>query len=172
MKSKIFLVYFGAYIFLLILSAFMSDLWLINTQVAFICSIIIIISSFFSYKGLVESRLEDGEILTNRDELDKIDDKYELFNENIDEKELNKDEFVKFYKEERKKHKGFKQVFLNLYKSKRGVFNPLRLLAYVLLCIAMLFLIKNELFSAIPFLVGIGVIPIASVLLGFVQFKP
>jgi len=168
MTSKLSFVYIGASLFLIILSLFMGDLWLINTQVAFICSMIIIFASFFSYKGMIEKRLENGEIPDEVDELDKIDDKFGLFreDENIEAKELSKEEFVKLYKEERKKSAGIKQTFSNLFKSGRGVFNPFRLIAYALLCISMLFLIRNNLFSAIPFLVGIGAVPISSLILG------
>ncbi len=169
MKSKISFVYLGASVFLILLSLFMGGKWLINTQVAFICSMIIIFASFLSYKGMIEKRLEEGAIPEEVDELDKIDDKFGLFgeDEDIEAKELSKEEFVKLYKEERKKSSGIKQTFSNLFKSGKGVFNPFRLIAYALLCVAMLFLIRNELFSAIPFLVGIGAVPISSLVLGF-----
>jgi len=149
MKSKISFVYLGASVFLILLSLFMGGKWLINTQVAFICSMIIIFASFLSYKGMIEKRLEDGAIPEEVDELDKIDDKFGLFreDEDIESKELSKEEFVKLYKEERKKSSGIKQTFSNLFKSGKGVFN-------------------NELFSAIPFLVGIGAVPISSLVLG------
>ncbi|MBL0709245.1 MAG: hypothetical protein JJW00_09365 [Sulfurimonas sp.] len=169
MKTKVSFVYLGASIFLILLSVVMGGKWLINTQVAFICSMIIVFASFLSYRGMIEKRLENGEIPEQRDELDKIDDKYELFSEdeNIEEKELSKEEFVALYKKERKKNSGIKQSFANLLQSGGGVFNPFRLLAYAFLCVAMLFLIRNELFSAIPFLVGIGAVPVSSMVLGF-----
>lgn len=169
MKIKISFVYLGASVFLIILSMFMGGKWLINTQVAFICSMLIIFASFLSYKGLIEKRLESGEIPETKDELDKIDDKYGLFNEdeNIEEMELSKEEFVKLYKQERKKSSGIKQTFSNLFKSGRGVFNPFRLIAYALLCISMLFLMRQDLFSAIPFLVGVSAVPVSSIVLGF-----
>jgi len=167
MKSKISLVYIGASLFLIFISLIMGDLWLINTQVAFICSMIVVFSSFLSYKGMIEKRLESGEIPQERDEFDKIDDKYGLFDEDIEEKELSKEEFVKLYKEERKKSSSIKQTFSNLFKSGRGVFNPFRLIAYALLCVAMLMLIRNDLFSAVPFLVGITAVPVSSLVLGF-----
>ena len=166
MKSRVSFVYLGATLFLILLSLVMGGLWLINTQVAFICSMIVVFSSFLSYKGMIEKRLESGEIPQERDELDKIDDKYGLFDENIEEKELTKEEFVKLYKEERKKNSGLKQTFSNLFKSGRGVFNPFRLIAYAFLCVAMLFLIRNDLFSAVPFLVGITAVPVSSIILG------
>ena len=167
MKSKISLVYIGANLFLIFISLIMGDLWLINTQVAFICSMIVVFSSFLSYKGMIEKRLESEEIPQERDEFDKIDDKYGLFDEDIEEKELSKEEFVKLYKEERKKSSSIKQTFSNLFKSGRGVFNPFRLIAYALLCVAMLMLIRNDLFSAVPFLVGITAVPVSSLVLGF-----
>ena len=168
MKSKISFVYLGASVFLILLSLFMGGKWLINTQVAFICSMIVVFASFLSYKGMIEKSLEDGAIPEEIDELDKIDDKFGLFreDEDIEAKELSKEEFVKLYKEERKKSSGIKQTFSNLFKSGKGVFNPFRLIAYAFLCVTMLFLIRNELFSAIPFLVGIGAVPISSLVLG------
>ncbi len=140
---------------------------MINTQVAFICSMLVIFASFFSYKGMIEKRLENGEIPDEIDELDKIDDKFKLFEEDKNEEELSKEEFVKYYKEERKKNSNLKRSFLNLFKSGSGIFNPFRLIAYALLCVVILFLIKNSLFSAIPFLIGIGAIPISSLIFGF-----
>lgn len=116
---------------------------------------------------MIEKRLESEEIPQERDEFDKIDDKYGLFDEDIEEKELSKEEFVKLYKEERKKSSSIKQTFSNLFKSGRGVFNPFRLIAYALLCVAMLMLIRNDLFSAVPFLVGITAVPVSSLVLGF-----
>ncbi len=167
MITKLSFVYVSTSLFLIVLSLFMGGLWLINTQVAFICSMLVIIASFFSYKGMIEKRLENGEIPDEIDELDKIDDKFRLFEEDKKDEELSKEEFVKYYKEERKKNSNLKQSFLNLFKSGSGIFNPFRLIAYVFLCVAMLFLIKNSLFSAIPFLVGIGAVPIASIIFGF-----
>ncbi len=168
-RIKASFVYLGASICLILLSLFMGDLWLINTQVAFICSMIIVFASFLSYKGMIEKRLEDGEIPEQRDELDKIDDKHELFSEeeNIEEKELSKEEFVALYKKERKKSSDIKQSFSNLFRSGRGVFNPFRLIAYAFLCFAMLFLIHNGLFLPIAFLVGIGAVPLSSMVFGF-----
>lgn len=169
MKNKIFSVYMYADIFLIVLSLIMGGLWLINTQVAFISSMLVVFASFFSYKGMIEKRLENGEIGIERDLLDKIDDKHGLYDEDeeIKDQEISKEEFVKIYKEERKKGKNFKQTFINLFKSGRGAFNPIRLLAYGFLVVAMMYLIKQDIFSAIPFIVGVSAVPVASIVLGF-----
>lgn len=173
MSKTVPFVYLGADILLIVLSILMGGLWLINTQVAFICSMIIVFASFLSYKGMIEKRLENGEIPDEVDELDKIDDKFGLFDEtkNLEKEELSKEEFVQYYKEEKKKTTGLKRSISNLFKSGRGVFNPFRLVAYTFLCISMLFLIRQNLFSIFPFLVGIGAVPISSMVLGVVLSK-
>lgn len=169
MNNKVGLVYLVADLFLIVLSLYMGGLWLINTQVAFISSMLVVFASFFSYKGMIEKRLEEGDIPKERELLDKIDDKFELFEdeEQIKADELSQEEFVKLYKEERKKRGGFKMTLSNLFKSGRGIFNPIRLLAYAFLVISMLVLIRQELFEAIPFLVGISAIPLASLAFGY-----
>ena len=173
MSKTVPFVYLGADILLIVLSIIMGGLWLINTQVAFICSMIVVFASFLSYKGMIEKRLETGAIPDEVDELDKIDDKFGLFEEkkDLEKEELSKEEFVKLYKEEKKKSSGLKRSISNLFKSGRGVFNPFRLVAYAFLCIAMLFLIRQNLFSIFPFLVGIAAVPISSIVLGVMLSK-
>jgi hypothetical protein len=170
MKTKAAYIYIIADLILILFSIIMGGLWLINTQVAFISSMLVIFASFFSYKGMVEKRLEEGDIPKERELLDKIDDKYELFEdeEELQKQELSQKEFVKLYKEERKKSGGMKLTLNNLFKSKRGLFNPIRLLAYAFLVVAMFVLIRNEAFDAIAFLVGISAIPISSLALGYI----
>lgn len=176
MKIKFSFVYVLTSLCLIVLSFIMGDLWLINTQVAFICSMLIIFASFFSYKRMIEDRLENTdsiEILQDRDELDKIDDKYELFTEEEDlkEQELTQEEFVKLYKKEKKRASGFKHSFSNMFKNRKGLLNPFRILSYAFLCIAVLVLIKNNLFSAVPFFVGVGAVPISSLIFGLLISK-
>ncbi len=166
-RSKASYIYLGTSIFLILLSLVMGEKWLINTQVAFICSMIVVFASFLSYKGMIERQLENGDIPEQRDELDNIDDKYELFDKDETVKELTKEEFVALYKQEREKSSNLKQSFSNLFKSTNGVFNPFRLIAYAFLSISMLFLIRNGLFSPLPFLIGIGAVPLSSMVLGF-----
>jgi len=157
MKIRLSFVYIFADVVLIIFSFFMGGLWLINTQVAFICSMLIVFASFLSYKGMIEKRLESGDLGDDRDLLDQIDDKYELFD---DEKEIAQDlsaeEFKELYKEERAKLGGAKRSFFNLVKSWSGALSIFRLLSYGILFVAILFLIRKELFEPIAFLVGIG----------------
>jgi len=166
--NRISLVYLFTDLILILFSLFMGGLWLINTQVAFICSMLIVFASFYSYKGMIEKRLESGDLGDDRDLLDKIDDEFELYDEETKiAQDLSAEEFKELYKEERAKLGGTKRSFFNLVKSWSGALSIFRLLSYGFLFVAMLFLIRKEVFEPIAFLVGIGFVPIASLLVSF-----
>ena len=165
MKIKYYLAYIGVNIVLIIISYFMGGLWLINTQVGFICSMIIVIASFFSYRSMIEKRLQNGDIPQERDERDKIDDKYQVFNE---KKILNNREFMALDKKNRKKASGIKLFFTSLFKSKSAIFGPLRIMAYLLFISSIYFLVNNDIFSMLPFLVGVSMVPVSSILSGII----
>ena len=62
---------------------FQNNLWVLNTQVAFVSSLFIIIASFLSYRRNIQSRLSSLDLTkTNqnedRDKIDEIDDPYDL----------------------------------------------------------------------------------------------
>lgn len=164
-KIKISIAYIVTDLFLIIVSLFMGNLWIINTQVAFICSMLIVFASFFSYKSMVDKRLHAGDIGDDRDLLDSIDDKYELYDD--DANEISNEEFKKVYKEERAKTTGIKKSFINLLQSWSGALSLFRIISYGILFISILLLIKKELFEPIAFLVGIGAIPVSSLLISF-----
>jgi hypothetical protein len=167
--NKISLFYIGLDAVLIIVSIAFGGYWLLNTQIAFICSMLIVLGSFFSYKKLVEKKIEDGHRGEERALLDKIDDKYELYD--ADEETLNEDlsaeEFKEIYKQERKKVGGAKKSLSNMFSSWSGALGVFRLFAYFILFVSVLVLIRKELFEPIAFLVGLGVVPMASLLLSF-----
>ncbi len=167
MKIKLSKIYLVVNVILISVSIFFGGLWLINTQVAFISSMLVVFASYFAYRGVVQKRLEEGDIPKERELLDRIDDKFELFDDETSRDDLSKEEFVKLYKEERKKSGGIKLTFMNLFKSKRGIFNPIRLLAYAFMIIAIMVLIRHNLFEPIAFLIGISGVPIATLIAGY-----
>lgn len=164
--NKIAFIYLFVDIALILVSLVFGGYWLINTQIAFICSMLIVFASFYSYKGMIEKRLEEGDSGDDRDLLDTIDDKHELF-EQEQASDLTAQEFKEIYKTERKKIGGLKKSFSNLFKSWSGALGILRLFAYFILFIAIMVMIRKEVFEAIPFLIGLGIIPLCSMLLGF-----
>lgn len=124
--TKIFSVYLFVDILLIVLAIFMGGLWLINTQIAFICSMLIAYSSFLSYKKMVQKRLEDP---------------------SITETDL---------------PKSSGRSMENLANSSRGALSLWRLLAYALLFVAILVLIRKDLFEPIAFILGVSVLPLAT----------
>ena len=174
MTIRFSLVYIIADVVLIMISLYLGHFWLINTQVAFICSMLIVFASFLSYKVMIEKRLESGDIGYDRDVLDSLDNQFELYEENEEiNKDLSAEEFKEIYKEERAKLGGAKRSFLNLVKSFRGVLSIFRIGSYGFLFMSVLFLIKKDIFEPIAFLIGIGFVPISSLLLSsIINQKP
>lgn len=160
--------YMGADVFLIALSSYMGGLWLLNTQAAFICSMLITYASFFSYKKMIDKRVEGGEKIKEQDPLDKIDDPYELFEDENEEElteELSVEEFKALVKEEKKKVGNLKQSGKNFFTSMTGMLSPYRLLSYGFLFLTFLYLTRHDWFDAIPFLLGLAIVPIVSTFL-------
>jgi len=168
--NKIAFIYLIADFILICISLFFGDTWLLNTQVAFICSLLIVFASFFSYKGMVEKKLDIGDFEKPRDLVDEIGDPHELFEEEKEEEKLlSKEEFQEIYRQEREKQKKSKRTFKNLFQSWSGALGIYRLLAYVLLFLAILILIRKEYFNPIAFIVGVSALPFATIISSFLQ---
>lgn len=167
--NKIAFVYLGVDICLIALSLFLGGTWLLNTQIAFICSILIVFASFISYKNLVQKRLEEGDVSEDRDLLDKIGDEHELFEDEKEENPLNSEDFQAIYKDERAKAKGVKQSFKNLLQSWSGALGLYRVGAYFILFLAIMVLIRKGFFHPIAFIVGISALPLATLISSFLS---
>ncbi len=142
-----------------------GDGWLINTQLAFLSSLFVTIASYFSYKRVILKRL-DSESFEDRDVVDKLNDEFDLYDEvdeNLDLKEI--------IKEERKKIVGFKQSSDNLFKSASGAFNPTRLLSYLFLFVSFIYLVNNHKLSIMPYLIGLSVVPLGTLLGSLIKYK-
>ncbi len=121
---------------LILVSFFMGGVWLINTQMAFISSMLILFSSFYSYKSLVK-------------------------NTNLN---FSKDDFDGDDKDIIKKTKKITNTF-------KSALSPFRLLSYGFLILSFLILNKHELLNIRAFFIGLGVLPIGSLILGFKMSK-
>ncbi len=125
-------MYLGVDGVLILLSLFMGEFWLLNTQLAFICSMFIVFASFYGYKNMVQSSqvgLEDLEL----DEDDK--------------------DIIKKTKK--------------LTNPLKSAFSPLRLFSYFVLVICFLWLNRQGYLQIMPFLLGLGILPVSSLFLGF-----
>lgn len=140
--------------------------WLLNSQIAFIGSLSVTIASFLSYKKNITNRLSNLDTskhmtTDDRDKIDEIDDPYDLYSEyeEIPEEELTPEKIKEIITEEKKNVK--KNSFKNTVFSAGGFVSLYRIVGYAFLIFGFFALNNNKLFLAVPFLVGLGVVPLS-----------
>jgi hypothetical protein len=115
----------------------------INLQIASLSSFLIIIASNYTYKRMVNSKLKTG-IYDNEDPLDKIEDPYELYDEDeINQTPIEDLDVKQIIKDEKKKIKIINPKSLK-YGIKGG-FSLLRLGGYLFLIAGFIALKNNHL---------------------------
>ena len=144
---------------------FQNNLWVLNTQVAFVSSLFIVIASFLSYRRNIQSRLSSLDLTkTNqnedRDKIDEIDDPYDLYTEyeQIPEEELTSEKIKEIINDE--KSKVNKNSFKNTLFSASGFLSIYRILGYGILIFGFFALNNNKIFLPIAFILGLGIVPI------------
>jgi len=141
---------------LILVASFKSAAWLLNTQIAFVCSMLITFASFYAYRGMVSQKVEDGFIGDDDfDILDKIEDPHGLYDAPVVERDVIEVKTDKI---------GFKQSARNLFKSYKGALSGYRIGAYILMCVAILMLIRHELFEPMAFLTALAIVPVSTLI--------
>ncbi|WP_238099179.1 hypothetical protein [Sulfurospirillum diekertiae] len=148
--SRLLRFYLLGDVLVILLSLIQGGEWLLNTQIAFVCSLLITLASFRSYHTFVTRRV-DARLIPD----DKFDKYYEDDQEEDDEKENVTPRVAKV---------GFKQSFQNLALSYKSALSLYRILSYGVLFLAVLFLIRHDNLDAIAFFVGLSVVPLSSFL--------
>ncbi len=158
--KPIFLTILVLNIVLVLTSLYIDPKWLLNSQIAFFSSLFVTISSFLSYKRVIKKRLESG-VYEDRDDIDKIEDRFDLYS---DEEDVTAKTLKEVIKEERAKQAGFKKGGENLIKSAGGIFNPLRLISYVVLFVGFIYLVNSKNLLVLPYLLGVLVVPFGALI--------
>ncbi|MCR8695651.1 MULTISPECIES: hypothetical protein [Campylobacter] len=110
---------------------------LLNSQIAFICSNLILFASYLGYKNRVKNRSINYELSDK--ELEIFEDEENENNQNIkDDKDS-----IKFRK-------------IDIL----GAFKPLRLISYLILIVAFFALLRAGIFEPISFLMGLALMPL------------
>ncbi len=147
---------------LIMIALYQGKNWLINTQLAFVSSLLVTLAAFYSYKRVIEKRIAlENENFDARDDVDKIDDPFDLYSEDTQPHEKDLKAVIK---EERAKVTSLKTTASNLSKTASGFFSPFRLLAYLFLFVAFLYLVNNHLFEIWAYVSGLFVIPLTSLI--------
>ena len=155
---------------------FENAIWALNTQVAFLGSLFITLASFLSYKKNVNNRLTSLEekneykSLEDRDKVDEIDDPFDLYSEyeQIPEDELTAEKIKEIINDEKSKLK--KNSIKNAFTSAGSFVSVYRIFGYGSLIFGFFALNNNGVFLAIPFLLGLTVVPLGT-LLSKILFK-
>ncbi len=144
---------------LIMIALWQGGHWLINSQLAFASSLFVTLASYYSYKKVIEKRLAlQSESYDDRDEVDKLDDPFDLYGEESIDKEK---DLVEVVKEERAKVTSLKTTAANLSKTIGGAFSPFRLGSYLFLFLAFLYLVNNHLFYIWAYVSGLFVVPLS-----------
>ncbi|MCT7648580.1 hypothetical protein [Aliarcobacter butzleri] len=143
---------------------FQNKLWLLNSQIAFISSLLITIASFVSYKKNIQNRLSNFDYSKiskgeDRDKIDEIDDPYDLYTEyeEIPENELTAKKIKEIINDEKSKVK--RNSVKNTIFSASGFLSIYRIFGYIILIFGFFVLNNNKIFMPIAFIIGLGIVP-------------
>ncbi len=154
------------------------SLWLysytffLNFQIAFLSSVLILLGSTYSYKRLVENRVASEDRPDDTDLVDKLDDPFDLYSEEISSEPMDAEDLdlKTVVQEEKKRLKENKQTLKNTAKSTPALVSIFRVVPYLFLVLGFIGLNNNGLLSLVPFLVGLGVGVIVGLFMGRALF--
>lgn len=129
---------------LIVISSAFGAVALLNSQVAFICSTLILFASYFGYKSRVENKSVNYQL---------SEQELELFEDSEDEQIQELDTQDNNNKNDKKLAK-FRKIDI------LGAFKPLRLLSYFILIIAFFVLLRHGILEPIAFLTGLALMPL------------
>ncbi len=160
--KKVVITFIVVDLALIFLSLYMGNNWLISSQSAFFASILVTLASFLGYKKMIEKKIALGDIpKEDRDDIEIIEDRHDLYTKEED--------FKTIIKEERAKITNIKTTAQNLGKSLGGAMSIFRLLAYGVLFLSFLYLNRHGMLNIAAYLVGLAVVPLVA--LGSMLFK-
>ncbi|MBU1667691.1 hypothetical protein KKC13_04675 [bacterium] len=139
--------------------------WLINTQIGFITSTLVMFGSILSYRSMVQGRLNAGAIPDdNRDTIDKLEDPYDLYSE--EQQRDDEDKTLKeLVKEERKNLKKNRRSVWQTTKDSKASLSFYRLGAYALLIMGFFYLNSNQLLDIPSYLFSLIIPPVILVIM-------
>ncbi len=153
---------------LLLMSAmiFGGKVWVYNTQTGFISSTLIMIASVISYRRMVNTRVEHGIVTLDdsKDVIDKLEDPYDLYSEEIteSEEEQNLSEVVK---EEKQKLKENRRSLSQTLKDTKAALSIYRLGAYAVLILGFMYLNRQGLLHIPSYLLALSLPPMIIVIM-------
>jgi len=150
-------------IILIVLSLIFFDikvLW--NTQIGFVSAALVMIASMISYRRMVNTRVEHNVITIDdsKDVIDKLEDPYDLYSEEVKEEENKDEKFSEVLKEEKKKLKENKRTLFQVLKDTKAALSIYRLGAYGVLILGFLYLNRHGLLHIPSYIVALSIPPV------------
>lgn len=149
-----------------ILTSLYSYPFFINFEVAFISALLILLGSMYSYAKLVHKRLDSGMYdLNENDDIDKIDDPYDLYSADV---QTPPEDVKTMIKEEKARLKV--NTMKNVKTASPALVSMFRLVPYIFLVLGFIGLKNNEFLLLLPYLTGLGFGIIAGFFIGKMSF--
>jgi len=150
---------------LILLSVIFFDikvLW--NTQVGFIAASLVMFASMASYRRMVAARVEHRIITTDdsKDVIDKLEDPYDLYSEEVVENEEDERTLSEVVKEEKRKLKASRRSLVQTLRDTKAALSLYRIGAYAILILGFMYLHRHGLLHIPSFILGIT-LPIVTV---------
>ena len=140
--------------------------WLINSQIGFISSSLIMFASIISYRNMVQARVDMGMVVAddNRDTLDKIEDPFDLYSKDDDSNKEEKS-LKEVVAEEKKNLKKNRRSIWQTTKDSKAALSIYRLGAYAILIFGFFYLNNNEILDIGSYLFALAVPPVIVVMM-------
>jgi biopolymer transport protein ExbB/TolQ len=158
--------------FIVILFAFiLGDFtWVLNTQVAFFSSLAVTVGSYLGYRKNIQSRVQNHiNEDDNYDEIDKMDDKYDLYSPEVPQEEVKENPTKEEIKEAMKPIK--QNHFANFKSGFSGMASLYRLAGYVGLVLGFFYLNNNGYLHIYSYVFGFIIVPISALVISFILKK-
>ncbi|MDD2266593.1 hypothetical protein [Sulfuricurvum sp.] len=122
-----------------------------NFTVAMLSSMLILMGSLYSYRTMINQRVETADIEDNKDVIDMMDDPYDLYEE---ERENEVADIKQMIKEEKARQKS--NIVQNTTKNASAWISLYRLIPYAFLILGFLALNNNHSLLVLPYLLGLA----------------
>jgi uncharacterized membrane protein len=130
---------------------FYSPAAYINFTLAAFTSMAIVMGSLYSYRNMIQSRVEGAEVGDTKDVIDEMDDPYDLYEE---EREAEITDIKQMIKEEKARQKS--NVIKNTTQNASALVSIYRLIPYAFLVMGFIALENSAMLEILPYLVGLA----------------
>ena len=141
----------------IVLQAVVFLLWILSKSIfvsfetAMLSGVLITMGSLYAYRNMIHARASEVDIDDNKDSIDRMDDPYDLY----DEERANEITDIKaMIKEEKARQK--QHIVENTVKNSSAWVSVYRLIPYAFLVLGFLGLQNNHLMQLFPYLVGLA----------------